>query len=137
MCAAVSGSLPIMSLLLENGAWIDYGLDRSIIKISDSIDSLSNDEDVHSALVWAVRANNFEAVKYLLDRGASIAGSTVNKETPLHEAAYLGSYEILQILICHHPHRQYFDLKGVQAIALSDSFLHTVQNSNVEYMVNC
>lgn len=71
------------------------------------------ESESHTALSWAVRTENAKSVKYLLEKGALLAGTTINWETPLHEAAYLGNIDILKLLVQNERNLQSLELRGV------------------------
>lgn len=47
----------------------------------------------------AVKRENYELVKFLLQKGADIQATTVEKQTALHFAAHSGSVEITKLLL--------------------------------------
>ena len=58
------------------------------------------DPDTEStALHWAIRSNNFQIEKLLLEAGARTGDVDDHGRTPLHIAAYLGDYEAGQLLL--------------------------------------
>ncbi|XP_035705994.1 transient receptor potential channel pyrexia isoform X2 [Folsomia candida] len=103
-CGAVNGNEKIMELLITKGANINYGLERDYRTDAES--------ESHTALSWAVRTENAKSVKYLLEKGALLAGTTINWETPLHEAAYLGNIDILKLLVQNERNLQSLELRG-------------------------
>jgi len=103
-----------MKILLDNGADINFGLDMMSIRDRPNSIAIGDDSEFHTALFWAVRARNLGSVRFLLSNGAAIAGSTMHKETPLHEASYLGVLAILELLLNYCPDQTHLDLKGVR-----------------------
>jgi ankyrin repeat protein len=59
----------------------------------------SRDESGNTPLHLAVRQKQFEAVSYLLGKGADVNGVNRNRQTPLHVSSYLGNPEITKLLI--------------------------------------
>lgn len=82
--AAERGSFPLVRYLVEElGAEVDEALER----------------DGTTATLKASRAGAFDVVKFLVDRGASVATRSNNGRTPLHAAVEQGDAEIVRFLI--------------------------------------
>ncbi len=113
--AAKSGSIPILNLLLENGAdpsaldpnngstalhaAINSGKDNSAKILVEKMKDISvQDKNGNSPLHRAVFLKNQNMVEMLLAKGAKL--NQVNKEkfTPLHLACFMNTPEIVEIL---------------------------------------
>lgn len=104
-----------MELLISEGADVNHGLEKPAVgKMHDVKDTES-----HTALSWAVRCGNIASVSYLLKKGALLTGTTINFETPLHEAAYLGNAAILKMLVQDERNLKCLELRGVILLKLS------------------
>lgn len=86
-CAASSGSLPCLKMLIEAGANIQAGLTTTG----------SGKPPLH----YAVQSNSISCVEELLKHGASANIFQVYTETPLHIAASMGYSTCLKILLEH------------------------------------
>lgn len=80
-CAARTGSLDCIQLLVKNGAQLNAGIEK------------------RSALHFAVQKNAIRCVQLLLSYGANPNTPQVFTETPLHIAAAMGFPECLKVLI--------------------------------------
>ncbi len=90
--AAARGDLGSMRALLEAAAG------------ADAIAGVGADEDTRqwTALTYAALAGQVKAVKFLLDRGASVDGSACSSsETPLQVASGAGHVRVAELLIAH------------------------------------
>jgi len=120
--AAEYGSVRCASLLLKSGAnpnvWDNEGKVTPMHSVAKSFDNtieimelfinncgnINNgiDKDGGSILHSAVRANNFEMVRFLLDQKVETIPKTFF-ETPLHTAAEHDNYDIARILLETNP----------------------------------
>jgi len=71
----------------------------------------------------ACRGGNPEVVQLLLDHGADVAIVNKSKMTPLHVAAFIGSYAVVDILL-NHPQIDVDakDNSGMTALQVASSF---------------
>lgn len=81
--AARNGHLDIVQYLMEKGAQIDKR-DNSRKK---------------SALLAAAFKSQDQVAAYLLDHGADINAQAINGFTPLHDAAWVGDYPLVKMLV--------------------------------------
>lgn len=92
--AATHGNLEVVKYLVSNGAKLN-------------VKDYDGNTPLHNALyfIWGKESefDNIEMVKYLVDNGANVNSTNyINKETPLHVAAFLGLHETTRYLVEHN-----------------------------------
>lgn len=95
-------------------------LQESLLKENSRIHERDPDTE-STALHWAIRTNDLEIAKMLLEAGAETGDVDDHKRTPLHIAAYTENYEAAELLLEFHADpsvRSSWDLTPY-AIALS------------------
>lgn len=73
----------------------------------NSVDSLGN-----NALIYAIKDNNYEMTKYLIDKGAEVNSSNNNEETPLILAIKNQNVKIIDLLIKNNADLKYENSNG-------------------------
>ena len=114
--AAVSRYFPIMRLLIEKGANIHH---RSLCNYTTFLHALIegatledvqylvakgaavNDTTVRSVLMEAVKRNELQIVRYLIEQGADVNAKTSADYSVLEEAARFAGREIVELLLTH------------------------------------
>lgn len=103
--AIESGSLPLLTVLLDHGADDSYmhgyndegwgvlslaihvkDLEMARVLLQRGVDIDSPNKDCSTALHWAVNESNIPATKFLLDRGARVSATNEDGKTPLRFA---------------------------------------------------
>lgn len=89
------------------------------------LDLKAKDQQGNSLLYYAVRGGHCEMAKILLDHGVDIDHANRKKQTPLHEAAFLGDLNMLDLLFEYQPnvslqtnnYKTIFDLAGQSTVS--------------------
>jgi len=72
---------------------------KSVIETQD-VDLARYDKEAYTSILYAgVCSGNKELVQYLVDKGANVNAQTPGHETALHQAAWKGAYEIVNVLV--------------------------------------
>lgn len=101
-CAAQSGHLEIVQLLLERGAKIDEGAAGAAKEISVETDvgkKFSGDVLARTALQWAAKMGYLNVIDFLIEQGADVNAVNFSHETALGLAALMGHFEICSRLL--------------------------------------
>ena len=133
MYAALYGDLDAVRRLLEAGADPDAASDAGSTALMQAIHDLDQtrllldaganpnvrpDDGRTAVIVAASRFGSAPVVRLLLDRGASAAASTANRQTALRLAAGTGDVDVMRLLI-----ERGADLKADAAAALTQAIL--------------
>ncbi|KAH9090146.1 hypothetical protein Ae201684P_014897 [Aphanomyces euteiches] len=84
--AICDGAVDKIESLIHNGANVDF----------------IDDESDWALVLWAVKANQVQALDLLLRHGANVHVADPSGNTALHKAAYLGHGECAKLLLLLH-----------------------------------
>jgi ankyrin repeat protein len=129
--AALSGHADAVKMLLEAGADplarsregripSDGAVFHGHLNVLKVLDDHGGLDDTNGALVNAASQGHIEAVKYLLEKGASAdARRSFDKQTGLMLAAYIGSEELVDTLLKAGANADLTDKKGRRAMDIA------------------
>lgn len=132
--AAASGHAEVARVLVEAGAKVGL-VEAALLGDGTTVKAfLSGGTDLQgdltgSALWWAARSGQTEAVRLLLDAGANVDARVGRSVTALVQAALMGRTEVVGLLIAHGADVNAYDGRGVTA--LHASLVSTVHGCTV------
>lgn len=145
-CAIDAGSLPIVTLLLENNADCSLrfasrtmlieaarvnSVDISAALLQRKIDVNASDKDGNTALHVASRSSNAALVELLLKHQANPNQLTSSEVTPLALSAFAGSVECCTVLLAHGADLNFCDSQGNSALSIAIEQSATAGDSNL------
>lgn len=93
--AVQSGNLEIVRVLVHRAPWTNASGDYSL----ETVNINAKDKEGDSALMWAVKDDRADIVKFLLKEGADVNAGNTRGETPLMLAARNGQIDMVKLLL--------------------------------------
>ena len=113
-----SAILPLLVSVHECGEALYKRIDI-LLSQGANINAQTDQQDTAVILAgWAHKS--LDLVRYLVERGADVNISNENGDTPLIDAAHLGTNDILKFLLQHGAERQFKNNAGLSARAMAE-----------------